>query len=71
MRNPIELSLYTVEGWSNAGPVRFSDPMPLQRALSVASQLNDDGYAHVLLMDTDSGVKAPWHTFDFWQAASD
>ena len=61
-------ALYTVQGWSNEGPVRFSEPMPLQRALSIASQLNDQGYVHISLTDKDSGAQAPWHTFDFWNA---
>ena len=63
-------ALYTVQGWSNEGPVRFSEPMPLQRALSIASQLNDQGYVHISLTDKDSGAQAPWHTFDFWNADS-
>lgn len=60
--------IYSVEGWSNQGPVRFTDPMSLQRALSVESKLNDEGHVHISLTDLNSGAQAPWHTFDFWQS---
>lgn len=62
--------LYTVVGWSNEGPVRLSEPMLLQTALAEASILNDQGYVHVSLTETSSGVQKPWHTFDFWTASS-